>query len=774
MVRQHDSKTVRAFIIAAGPEFSRSLANRLSGLPGLRITWSQAKDAAEALVHPDLGRSDLLLAELPLPMPAGMDRHDLAKEFADIPVVGFSDSDATLFLHESFSENVVIVLPKTGLDNTLLARGIGCAVKYAKLGRRLAASQAALDRSGNRFQSIIDHTADGIVVVEMNGRIRLANPSAEKLFGTGAHQLVGELFGHGHALVPDESAEIQMVSRDGTSKTVEMRVTQSRLDDGQQVYLASLRDITARKRLEQDLTAMKEAAESANLAKSRFLANMSHEIRTPMNGILGMTELIMGSELSAKQHDYLEMVRQSALSLMEILNDILDFSKIEAGKIELEDEPFDAHATIRSAISIFTALAQNKGITLTYSIADTVPKRLMGDAIRLRQIIANLVGNAVKFTAVGGVHLTTECVMGCNESDGVSGGGLPESRIRLRIGVADTGAGIAKENLATIFESFTQADNSSTRKFHGTGLGLAICKRLAEQMSGRIWAESEEGNGSFFAFEATFGLITEAPLEAPKPPPPPPIRPLTILLAEDNMINQLFATEILEQSGHRVIAVTNGAAALATLAKKRVDVAIMDIQMPEMDGIQTTRRIRAGEIPGVPRDLPIIAMTAHALKGDRERFLESGMDEYLSKPVSSEGIHAALYHALSEKNRLTPEDDGPMTPSKVLDEEWLLDKARGNREFLKKLFAVFVDQEPGKVALMRRAAGDSDFEELAFLAHAFKGAAATMGAEVLKDRACELEKAAKTGDKAKALRDVEALPGEMEEAIRAMRAFMTD
>jgi len=767
MLHQHDPKTIRAFIITVEPEFSRSLANRLLGLPGFHIVWSAALGVAEALAHPDLARSDLVLADLPLPMPAGMDRHDLAQTFASVPVVGFSDSDSAFFLHESFSENVAITLPKTRLDNTLLAQGIGCAVRCAKLGRRLSECQSALDRSESRFQSIIDHTADGIVVVDMNGRIRLTNPSAEKLFGASAYQLAGELFGY--VLIPGESAEIQMVSRDGTSKTVEMRVTQSRLDDGQQVYLASLRDITARKRLEEDLTTMKEAAEAANLAKSRFLANMSHEIRTPMNGILGMTELIMGSELTAKQHDYLEMVRQSALSLMEILNDILDFSKIEAGKIELEDEPFDVHVTIRSAISIFTALAQNKGITLRYSIADTVPRRLKGDSIRLRQILANLVGNAVKFTAEGSVHLCAECLSGC---DGCPGDGAPESRTRLRISVADTGAGIAKESLATIFESFTQADNSSTRKFHGTGLGLAICKRLVEQMNGRIWAESEEGKGSLFAFEATFGVITEIPAETPKSPPPPPIRPLTILLAEDNMINQLFATEILEQSGHRVIAVTSGAAALATLARERVDVAIMDIQMPEMDGVQATRRIRAGEIAGVARDLPIIAMTAHALKGDRERFLESGMDEYLSKPVSSEDIHAALYRVLSEKNRLTPGDDGAMSAFKILDEQWLLEKARGNREFLKKLFAVFVEQEPGKVVQMRQAAKDSDFEELAFQAHALKGAAATMGAEILKNRAYEMEKAAKARDQAKALREIEALEGEMQDALAAMREFM--
>ncbi|WP_243363333.1 response regulator [Fundidesulfovibrio terrae] len=757
MHQYQDKKPMRLLVIDPSPEFTVSLANRLQGLTRIQAEWSMAGTVGEAWEAIALRHFDVILAGLPLPAPHGPDTGELATVFSGLPVVGFCDTGSSLFLHSSLSENVVIVLPKSRLDNSLLEQSLLCATDRAQLCRQLENAQESLASSEKRFQSIIASNADGIVVVGIDGLIRFANTSAEQLFGATAQQLAGERFGH--ALIPGGTMEIEVLSRDGVLKTVEMRVVQSRWESGELVYLASLRDISARKRLERDLTTMKEAAEAANRAKSQFLANMSHEIRTPMNGILGMSELLLASDLTDKQRDYLDMVRQSASSLMEILNDILDFSKIEAGKLELEEHVFDLHSTIRSAVGIFTALAQNKGLTLECSVAPDVPVRVKGDSGRLRQIIVNLVGNGVKFTSQGRLSVRAECVKAC------SGPAI------IRIEVADTGTGIPTDKLHTIFESFTQADNSSTRKHYGTGLGLAICKHLVERMSGRIWVESLEGRGSTFFFEVMLPMVDEAPqLPTPKPAPKTDIGPLTILLAEDNLINQMFAIEILEQDGHTVIAVANGAEALATLAKTRVDVVLMDIQMPEMDGVEATRRIRSGEVPGISRELPIIAMTAHALKGDRERFLQSGMDGYLSKPVGSEDIQTALHQVLCAK------DESPevcVSGSSILNEQWLLDKARGNRDFLKKLFAVFVDQQPGKIAEMRLALDDGDLEQVGFMAHTLKGGAATMGAEVLKDRAFEVEKAAKAGDAGLAGREVELLVGELDQTIRVMKEFMT-
>jgi len=755
---------LRLLIIDSSPDFVMSLRNRLQGLERFDAICHTASTVAEAWEVLALERFDVILAGLPLPSPADTSPAGLATVFSSLPVVGFSDSGSHLFLHASLSENVVMVLPRSQLDNRLLEQSIVCAVNRAKVCRQLEISQSSLLSSEKRFQNIIVNNADGIVVVDMEGSIRFVNPSAERLFGASAGELVGDPFGY--TLVPDGRMEIEVRSRDGRRTTVEMRVVRSRWDGGELVYLASLRDISSRKRLERELTAMMEAAEAANRAKSQFLANMSHEIRTPMNGILGMSELLLSTDLTPKQRDYLDMVRQSAASLMDILNDILDFSKIEAGKLELEEVVFDLPETIGSAMGIFTALAQNKGLLLEHTLAANLPRLVRGDPGRLRQIVVNLVGNAVKFTSAGSVMLYAECAG--QKSDGLC---------RLRVSVRDTGPGIPKQKQETIFESFNQADNSSTRKYYGTGLGLAICKHLVERMEGGIGLESEEGKGSVFHFEVNLKSEAQSETQAQVPPPvgKTELPPLVILLAEDNMINQLFATEILEQDGHRVLAVGNGREALETLARQKVDAVLMDIQMPEMDGLEATRRIRAGEVPGTPRDLPIIAMTAHALKGDRERFLSEGMDAYLSKPVGSEEIHAALYQVLHAKVR--PEaarEEKPVDGPLILNVQWLLEKARGNRDFLKKLFGVFVDQQPLKMEQMREALADEDMAQLAFMAHTLKGGAATMGAEVLKDRAFEVENAAKAADSAKAAREIAAMELELEQTMLAMRRFMDE
>ncbi|WP_243366561.1 response regulator [Fundidesulfovibrio soli] len=756
------SPYLRLLIIDPSPDFVMSLRNRLQGLQRFDAICHTAATVAEAWEVLALQRFDVILAGLPLPSPGDTAPADLATVFSAMPVIGFSDSGSSLFLHTSLSENVVMVLPRSQLDNRLLEQSIICAVNRAKVCRQLEIAQSALISSGKRFQNIIVNNADGIVVVDMEGRIRFVNPCAERMFGATAEQLIGDPFGYN--LIPDGSMEIALRSRDGRQTTVEMRVVRSRWDGGELVYLASLRDISSRKGLERDLTTMKEAAEAANRAKSQFLANMSHEIRTPMNGILGMSELLLSTELTQKQRDYLDMVRQSAASLMDILNDILDFSKIEAGKLELEDVVFDLTETVRSSVNIFTALAQNRGLTLNCSLAQDLPRLVRGDPGRLRQIVVNLVGNAVKFTGAGSVTVQAEA--GGLEADG---------RFRLCVSVRDTGPGIPRQKLDTIFESFTQADNSSTRKYYGTGLGLAICRHLVERMGGTIGVESEERKGSLFRFEVDLKAVAQ-PGEQARPEAQtgrPGLPPLVILLAEDNMINQLFATEILEQDGHKVLAVGNGREALEALAKNRVDAVLMDIQMPEMDGLEATRRIRAGEVPGTPRDLPIIAMTAHALKGDRERFLAEGMDVYLSKPVGSEEIHAALHEVLNARSKpQQPLQEKPSTGSEILNVAWLLEKARGNREFLKKLFGVFVDQQPQKFEQMRETLDAGDMAQLAFMAHTLKGGAATMGAEVLKDRAFEVEKAAKAADKALAAQEIGAMEFELEQTMLAMKHFM--
>jgi len=384
--------------------------------------------------------------------------------------------------------------------------------------------------------------------------------------------------------------------------------------------------------------ALKEAAESANRAKSQFLANMSHELRTPMNGIVGMQELIRGTLLTGEQRDYLDSAQESAQSLLTLLNAILDLSKIESGRMELAQEDFAVRGLVEETRRMMAAVARNKGLEFHCEVEENVPARVKGDPTRVRQVLLNLLGNAVKFTAAGTVRLRVTRVPEEPSGDG--------SGTVLRFFVSDTGIGIRAEQQAAIFEPFRQADNSVTRRFGGTGLGLAISARLVEAMGGSITVESAPGRGSTFAFTARFAAPSEdsiAPIALPEPHPQPsrplsPSRPLRILLAEDNRINQRVAALSLSKAGHGVTVAENGREAVSKSALEEFDVILMDVQMPELDGLDATREIRQRDLD-TGRHTCIMAMTACAMKGDRERCLEAGMDGYFTKPLN---IHELL------------------------------------------------------------------------------------------------------------------------------------
>jgi PAS domain S-box-containing protein len=757
-----------------------------------------------------------------------------------------------------------------------------------------------------RIRSIVSNLSDGLVIISEIGAIQEFSPSAEKIFGYSESEVLGKNVSMlmpspdkenhdgyletyretGQQFVIGRAREVMAQRKGDELFPIELGVSETTVG-GEKLFIGLIKDITERRQAQEELALAKEGAEAATKAKGDFLANMSHEIRTPMNAIIGLSDLALRTELNPKQKDYLNKVHASAIALLGIINDILDFSKIEAGKMDIESVPFSLDTVLENLATVVSVKTQEKGLELLFSRQPEVPANLIGDPLRLGQILVNLANNAVKFTHEGQILVNISMIS------------IVEGKTRLKFSVHDTGIGMTEEQMAKLFQSFSQADSSTSRKYGGTGLGLTISKQLTELMNGRIWVESEAGQGSTFCFEVElaideeakhrvkhlstdlegmrvlvvddtpnareileaylgqFGLnvdtarsaeqaiemiesaeepyglvlmdyimpggmdgleatihikkdmaLSEIPkiilvtahghseyADAPgfelldnelnKPVNPSllldvtmetfghevigaarsgshavemdelkPIQGAHILLAEDNLINQQVATELLQQAKFIVDIANNGQEALDKLADNSYDCVLMDIQMPVMDGYTATRKIREQE---QYKDLPVLAMTANAMVEDKEAAFDAGMNAHITKPINPQDLFSTLIKWIEVGERALPDaiedeamagDEAQTLPDQLfgIDLDAGLQRVGGNPKLFRKLLGEFYLDHGEDVAAIRAALKEGDNDTAQRLAHTIKGVAATIGAGKLNLRAKDVELAIKQGE----------------------------
>ncbi|NMC50996.1 MAG: response regulator [Desulfovibrio sp.] len=622
------------------------------------------------------------------------------------------------------------------------------------------------------LEAIVENSLVGIAMTR-NGFCRKINRRGAEILGYRPEDLTGKHLSmiytslddapafeerYRNALLNDGAFRGEEDVRRGDGTVGWVRIYAKALDlahpDGD--VILAFDDIGPQKRLEEGLRAAKDAAEAAARAKSDFLAAMSHEIRTPLNAVVGMTEATLATALTPEQRDYLDTVRDSATHLLGVLNDILDFSKIEAGRLELERIDFDLRRTLENTAKVLGPEAEARGLYLTLDIDPDVPFFLRGDPMRLRQVVFNLAGNAVKFTERGGVRI---------DVSRLAQDMVPSGRVGLRVTVSDTGIGIPADKLEGIFESFTQAAGSISRKYGGTGLGLSISRQIVELMGGEITVRSTPGEGSRFAFTALFeagnpDLVKDT---AESPPLVSDTRPLRLLLVEDNEINARVATLMLSRLGHSTVHAQSAHKALTLLCREDFDAVLMDIEMPDTDGLTTSRLIRKGgegtfrvRHPGVP----IIAMTAHALQEVRQECIQAGMDDFLTKPVSQANLARALHRATS--GRAGPRDmwsdtsDSSADAARPPQDAPVLDKGSvtrnmgiGDKEY-RMLLSIGAREVRSGLELARRALTAGDMPALARSAHTMKSSLGVVGALSCREAAARLEDAARSGDPSRA------------------------
>ncbi len=603
--------------------------------------------------------------------------------------------------------------------------------------------------SEKRYRDLFDYSQAIICTHDMSGNFLTANPSLLEVMGYSLDEIVGKsikdflqeqdklAFDDIYLNAIKENNKVKgvfkVVHKNGSKIYLlyqNYRVEES--PDSEAYIIAFAQDVTERVKAEKELKVAKQITEETARNKERFLANMSHEIRTPMNGIIGITSFLQKTTLNDEQKSYLNIVQESAHDLLTIINDILDLEKVGTGQIQLENIPFDIISKTNTIIKLFEITAKNKGVDIRFENKVGNELTISGDPTRFNQVLNNLISNAVKFTSKG--HITIRVEKQRETSNEVT----------LQFSVSDTGIGIDPNNLEKIFNPFTQAYPETTRMYGGTGLGLAITKNLVELQGGTIIVDSQPKKGSTFTFTITYKKTeSESALSIAKEPLTNTLGELNILVAEDNEINQVLTTGMLQQLGFKASFVSNGVDVLNLLQKEDFDLILMDIQMPEMNGYEATREIRT--LSDTKRNIPIIALTANALKGEEENYIAAGMNGYLTKPFSEAALYETIKAVLETRQDTIQQNEKEMSqPSnaveKLYDLTMVNELARGNQEFILNLAKIFIDTVPPTAKEMTEACEQKKWEQMGKLAHKLKSTIDTLNIASLKDDIRAIEK----------------------------------